>query len=239
VEAYFDDRTHGYNLAEPGAESGFLRICPTYAEIFRDGPTIFGNFLLPGGHWNEVKAAREDHEQARLADSLVSIVRRSQHRHIRVALRILAAVPPGTARTAATAGLGASQRIRTERRMVFATSVALEATFATITFEPIEGPTSRLLVPFRLHTDDGDLTGGLVLGEVDPLHIEIYEDNLHDDARAWSTALQGFADLTTYDLIAPARAKGGAQRVESRTRRPHAANQQSVPRRPPRRQHHP
>jgi hypothetical protein len=51
--------------------------------------------------------------------------------------------------------------------------------------------------------DHGAVEGGLILGDTDPLHIEIYEDGLGDDGLAWSTALRGFADLTTYDLISP------------------------------------
>jgi hypothetical protein len=222
ARAYYVPSDHGFTLAWPDAEVGFVLVCPTHARVFFDGPLLAANYLVPGRHWGELKDAIEAHELERRSTLTQDLVRAPgrafSHQPVRVPLRVLGAVPLGTPRQLERAVLDASRRLRLERQMVYATPAVLEADFGRIRFEPIESEAGHLLVPFRLRRDSDEVEGGLSLsGERDPLRIEIYRDAIEDDPFVWSTAIRGYADLTTWNLIDAARQVAPAGRHRGST----------------------
>jgi hypothetical protein len=244
--AYYVPRDHGFTLAWPDAEVGFVLVCPTHARIFFDGPTLTANYLTRGQHWSGLKAAIDAHDVERRLSPLGpnrESSRAVSHRSVRVPLRALTGVPEGTPRDLERATLDASRRLRRERQMVYATPAALEAEFAHIRFEPIESNAGELLVPFRLRCDSSEVQGGIFLsGDHDPVRIEIYYDDVADDPFVWSTAIRGYADLTTWNFIDVARhvttrhgqvsivSRTGGRRVGATTR----AQERRLPRSRPR-----
>ncbi len=208
AKAYPSSRDDGFTLADPQAESGFVRICPTHARILGGGPTIRANFLRRGSHWAAVRDAVREFEQRPAATFVQRPERQVSRGPIRVPIRRLNGAPPGTPSALLAAGLQASGRIRLERRMVFARPVALETERGQLTFSPIVGSVGDLVVPFRLVIGEAAVDGGIALsGQSDPLVLELYRDGKDvDDVFLWVSALCGFADLTTHDLVTSARA---------------------------------
>lgn len=223
AKAFYSKTDHGFVLAWPAADIGFVLITPTHARIFHNGPTVRANFLLPGPHWRRLKRAIEKHEVERQSVAEVPVrhrTRRGVLPRVRVPLRILDVVPEEAPRATVNFLIESSRRLRLERQMVYGSPVVLEAAFGVITFEPIDGPPSSLVVPFRLVCPGGEVDGGIALSdESDPLRVELYRDELNDDMFVWSTALSGYADLTTWDLVSAARAgrrRGGGAGSGSR-----------------------
>jgi hypothetical protein len=211
ARAYYASSDHGFTLAWPDAEVGFVRIFPTHARVFFDGPTLTANYLLPGTHWGELKDAIEANDlKRRSAAQSANLARPGgralPRRPVRVPLRILDDVPEGTSRQLERETLDASRRLRCERQMVYATAAVLMADFGVVRFEPIETDSGQLLVPFRFHCDSGEVEGGISLsGDRDPLRLEIYCDTITDEPLVWSTAIRGYAELATWNFVDAAR----------------------------------
>jgi hypothetical protein len=234
ARAYYTRKNHGFTLAWPDAAVGFVCICATHARVFFDGPTLTANYLTPGDHWAELKVAIEAHEVERLAartQETAGAARALSRRPVRVPLRTLTRVPPGTPNEVERVTLDASRRLRFERQMVYAAPTLLEFDVGRVRFEPIESNAGELLVPFFLSSDSGDLEGGISLsGERDPLRLDIYRDELGDDPFGWSTALCGYADLTTWNLIEAARHDTNMRRQGSTQRRARRGLSNATPR---------
>jgi hypothetical protein len=208
ARAYYTKSDHGFVLAWPEAEVGFVLICPTHARVFQGGPTLRANYLSPGAHWEQLKHAIDGNEakQREGPTDVRSRPRAALRTLIRVPLRVLVAIPEEAPRATARFLVEASRRLRLERQMVYGAAVVLEADFGRVRFDPIEGPATDLIAPFELSCEAGTVEGGIALsGECDPLQIELYRDDVEDDMFVWSTALCGYADLTTWDLLAAAR----------------------------------
>jgi hypothetical protein len=215
ARAYYVKSDHGFVLAWPDAEVGFVVITPTHGRVFHGGPTLDGNYLLPGAHWKKLKRAIDEHEEARrVAPVDVPTQGRATSRQpIRVPIRILSKVPEDVPRATARFLIDASRRLRLERQMVYGAPVILEANFGLIRFDPLEGPASELVVPFELACRDGVVEGGIALNaDDDPLRVELYRDELGDDMFIWSTALSGYADVTTWDVLSAAEGRRARRR---------------------------
>lgn len=90
--------------------------------------------------------------------------------------------------------------------MAYGSPVVLETDFGGIRFDPVERPAGDLIAPFKLTCAAGVVEGGIaLLGEHDPLRVELYHDDVHDDMFVWTTAVSGYADLTTWDVVSAAR----------------------------------
>jgi hypothetical protein len=175
------------------------------------GDVIYGNFLKPGPHWQQLTDAvhsleaelvtkRKQEQEARAAAEAAAAEAEAERRRATTRRRI-DRLPNNLVPELIDACLDASRRIRLERQVAYERPVVLESGFGELTLLPIIGTTSRLLMPFHLKKGTETLKGKLVLGDCDPLPLLISEDVADDDAvTAWTCALLGFADATCIEF---------------------------------------
>jgi hypothetical protein len=177
---------------------------------------IHGNFLMPGPHWPQLAdivdgaetelVAKWNHEQEAKAAAEAAIAEAEAEQRRAAARRRLDHLPNSLPPELINACLEASRRIRLERQVAYDQPVVLESGFDKLTLLPVIATTTRLLMPFRFNNEGTSLTGELVLGDCDPLPLQIGEDVADQDAiTAWTCALLGFADATCvqFELVEP------------------------------------
>jgi hypothetical protein len=191
-------------------------------------PFIYANFLTPGPHWRRVAnllhdvearlvAGSKPEQEANAADAPVEVERRRASARQR-----FDQLPQDLGLDLIDACLDASRRIRLDRQVAYERQVILECGPGELTLLPIAGTANCLFMPFRLSKGMETLKGHLVLGDRDPLPLEIGEDVAYDDAiAAWTWALLGFAAATCFELEPKAR------REPTRQRRPALSVQRS------------
>jgi hypothetical protein len=172
---------------------------------------IYGNFLKPGPHWQQVADVVHGAEaelvaewkrgrEARAASAAAEAAAEAERRRA-AARRRIDHLPNDLAPELIDACLDASRRIRLERQVAYERPVILECGFGELTLLPIAGAETRLLVPFRLSKGTDTLKGELVLGDCDPLPLLIADGVADEDAiTAWTCALLGFADATCIEF---------------------------------------
>ena len=182
----------------------------SHAQI-RHRDAIYGNFLRPGPHWQQVAdilhsaepelVAEWKHEQdTKTAAEAVALSVEVERRRA-AAWRRIDHLPGYLAPELIDACLDASGRIRFDRQVAYERPVVLESNVGELTLLPIAGTHTRLYMPFRLTTGTKTLDGQLILADRDPLPLLIGNDVADEDAvTAWTCALLGFADATCIDL---------------------------------------
>lgn len=221
-------------------------IHPVSASISGRHRLIYANFLAAGPHWRKFadalrRQASGGHAGARGAGTKLAAGRKRQLKAAAAGsnaqLRRIDRLPDYLGPDLIRACHDASRRIRLERQLDYGdTPVVLESDAGDLTFLPITGRGSLLVVPFRLSSGTGTLDGELVLGNRDPLPVQVGRNVAEKDAAsAWTCALLGFADATCIALDSagqsvrrePARARLRPRSLAPRTR----PSMQALPRR--------
>jgi hypothetical protein len=210
---------------------GDVRLAMIHATRARivDGQVIYGNFLIPGPHWQQVADAlqvapvdlgsRAKREQEANSVTVASVGQRRA-----VAPRRMDRLPDELPTALIEACLNASRRIRLERQVAYERPVVLDCAVGELTLLPIARTGTRLLMPFGLGKGTETLKGQLVLEDRDPLPLLIDAGVADDDAvKAWTCALLGFADATCIEFesvepLARPKSAGPVSRLSSPVR---------------------
>ena len=95
--------------------------------------------------------------------------------------------------------LAASEDIRLRRSIAFSHPVTLTTGTLRLRFDPIEGPTHALRVPFRVRYEDGDVVGWMRLWKGNPVPLAFERPPASGiELAVWASIILAFSDLTVW-----------------------------------------
>lgn len=189
------------------------------AAVISGHPPIYGNFLLPGPHWMQLK----------------EVILHPEKNDAAQGARLIDRFPANFPQEIANECLEASRRIRMDRQVAYENPLVLECATGVLRLHPITGAPPQLHIPFHFRTTVS-VFGELILRNQDPLPMLVKNEiHIEDAITAWVHALLGFADATCIE-VQPTTSHGRARlprpRPAATVPRPRTSTR-SVPRRPP------
>jgi hypothetical protein len=232
----------GFVIMRGNVRLGLIRATHAYVP---GHDAIVANFLLSGPHWPAVADLIREAEPALVAKwerehapvTTPGVAESDLCLESQSAVRYIRRLPRHLAPELRRACIAASRRLRLERQVAYERPVVLVCDYGELTLRPVIETGSTFCLPFRLVTGPTTIRAALVLGDSDPLSLQIGEHVAFQDAvMAWTSALLGFADVTCIQFdSSSARMQSGHRRPPSSASSVPAPrrSRQSAPRRHP------
>jgi hypothetical protein len=186
---------------------------------FAFGPSVSGNFLAPGRHWDELDSRIRELLSKRADASDQTLPARG--------LRVLLDLPPDVAPEMRELAQVATTLIRDDRSVTFGHTVELRIDGTVIEFLPVSDERGPVEAPFKYRHGDVEVEAALRLRSPGDVLAIAVDSNITDPdiGQAWVVALAAFADLCCSQQT-PTRAQ--AEASPSSNRRARDARTQST-----------